>query len=71
MAPLLLNFPQQLILVTVGANCKFKVPDHGIPLGLNWRLMMGSAMIPAVIVCCLIPYVLAFFSALTGPHILA
>ncbi|KAK7724230.1 hypothetical protein SLS64_000564 [Diaporthe eres] len=31
------------------------VPDHGIPLGLNWRLMMGSAMIPAVVVCCLIP----------------
>jgi hypothetical protein len=30
------------------------VPDHGIELGLNWRLMMGSAMIPAVIVCCLI-----------------
>ncbi|KAK3683653.1 hypothetical protein B0T22DRAFT_519828 [Podospora appendiculata] len=29
------------------------VPDHGIELGLNWRLMMGSAMIPAVIVCCL------------------
>ncbi|KAK3315345.1 hypothetical protein B0H66DRAFT_642584 [Apodospora peruviana] len=29
------------------------VPDHGIQLGLNWRLMMGSAMIPAVIVCCL------------------
>jgi MFS family permease len=30
------------------------VPDHGIPQGLNWRLMMGSAMIPAVIVCCLV-----------------
>lgn len=30
------------------------VPDSGIQLGLNWRLMMGSAMIPAVIVCCLI-----------------
>ncbi|PSR90503.1 and other transporter-domain-containing protein [Coniella lustricola] len=30
------------------------VPDRGIALGLNWRLMMGSAMIPAVIVCCLI-----------------
>ncbi|KAK4214472.1 hypothetical protein QBC37DRAFT_314322 [Rhypophila decipiens] len=29
------------------------VPDHGIQLGLNWRLMMGSAMIPAVLVCCL------------------
>ncbi|ELQ37140.1 MFS hexose transporter [Pyricularia oryzae] len=31
------------------------VPDHGVELGLNWRLMMGSAGIPAVIVCCLIP----------------
>ncbi|EPE06470.1 mfs sugar transporter [Ophiostoma piceae UAMH 11346] len=30
------------------------VPDHGVELGLNWRLMMGSAMIPAVLVCCLI-----------------
>jgi hypothetical protein len=30
------------------------VPDHGIELGLNWRLMMGSAMIPAVIACCFI-----------------
>ncbi|CAK7198914.1 hypothetical protein SEUCBS139899_001582 [Sporothrix eucalyptigena] len=30
------------------------VPDHGIELGLNWRLMMGSAMIPAVLVVCLI-----------------
>jgi sugar porter (SP) family MFS transporter len=27
------------------------VPDHGIELGLNWRLMMGSAMLPAVVVC--------------------
>ncbi|KAK0674591.1 putative symporter [Cercophora samala] len=31
----------------------YPVPDRGIPLGLNWRLMMGSALIPAVIVCCL------------------
>ncbi|KAL1901397.1 hypothetical protein Sste5346_001802 [Sporothrix stenoceras] len=31
------------------------VPDHGIELGLNWRLMMGSAMIPAVLVVALIP----------------
>lgn len=30
------------------------VPAHGIKQGLNWRLMMGSAMIPAVIVCFLI-----------------
>ncbi|KAF3765848.1 hypothetical protein M406DRAFT_339190 [Cryphonectria parasitica EP155] len=32
------------------------VPDRGIALGLNWRLMMSSAMIPAVVVCCLIPF---------------
>ncbi|KAK7977525.1 hypothetical protein PG996_003579 [Apiospora saccharicola] len=31
----------------------FFVPDHGID-GLNWRLMMGSAMIPAVIVCAIV-----------------
>jgi hypothetical protein len=30
------------------------VPDHGIVLGLNWRLMMGSAMLPAVLVCILV-----------------
>ncbi|KAL2160873.1 hypothetical protein VTH06DRAFT_1070 [Thermothelomyces fergusii] len=29
------------------------VPDSGIELGLNWRLMMGSAMLPAVVVCLL------------------
>lgn len=32
----------------------YPVPDHGIELGLNWRLMMGSAMLPAIVVCCLI-----------------
>ncbi|KAH8677374.1 hypothetical protein BX600DRAFT_408732 [Xylariales sp. PMI_506] len=30
------------------------VPDMSGIIGLNWRLMMGSAMLPAVIVCCLI-----------------
>ncbi|KAL2185466.1 hypothetical protein L209DRAFT_766214 [Thermothelomyces heterothallicus CBS 203.75] len=29
------------------------VPDSGIELGLNWRLMMGSALLPAVVVCLL------------------
>ncbi|KAH6622806.1 hypothetical protein F5144DRAFT_656454 [Chaetomium tenue] len=29
------------------------VPDSGIELGLNWRLMMGSAMLPAIVVCLL------------------
>src|SRR5690242_966146 len=32
----------------------YPVPDSGIAQGLNWRLMMGSALIPAAIVCCLI-----------------
>ncbi|KAK0613774.1 major facilitator superfamily domain-containing protein [Immersiella caudata] len=27
--------------------------EHGIEPGLNWRLMMGSAMLPAIVVCCL------------------
>ena len=29
----------------------YKVPDPSHITGLNWRLMMGSAMLPAVIVC--------------------
>ncbi|KAI1344080.1 hypothetical protein F5Y15DRAFT_369008 [Xylariaceae sp. FL0016] len=32
----------------------FPVPDRSGITGLNWRLMMGSAMIPAVIVCCIV-----------------
>lgn len=32
----------------------FKVPDRPNIVGLNWRLMMASAMIPAVIVCCFV-----------------
>ncbi|KAL1983671.1 hypothetical protein VTN96DRAFT_10100 [Rasamsonia emersonii] len=32
----------------------FKVPDQSGIVGLNWRLMMGSAMFPAVIVCVLV-----------------
>ncbi|KAK9417522.1 putative Major facilitator superfamily (MFS) profile domain-containing protein [Seiridium unicorne] len=32
----------------------YYVPDMSGIIGLNWRLMMGSAMIPAVIVCCLV-----------------
>ncbi|GAW15377.1 hypothetical protein ANO14919_047860 [Xylariales sp. No.14919] len=31
----------------------YEVPDHGID-GLNWRLMMGSALIPAVFVVALV-----------------
>lgn len=32
----------------------FNVPDAHNITGLNWRLMMGSAMLPAVIVCCFV-----------------
>ena len=32
----------------------FKVPDRPGVTGLRWRLMMGSAMLPAVIVCCFV-----------------
>lgn len=35
----------------------YYVPDRGIGEGLNWRLMLASAMIPAVIVCFQIPFV--------------
>jgi MFS family permease len=43
------------IMVGYAADVGFYfVPDHGIELGLNWRLMLGSAGLPAVIVCCLI-----------------
>lgn len=32
----------------------FKVADKPHVVGLNWRLMMSSAMLPAVIVCCFV-----------------
>ncbi|KAI1418104.1 hypothetical protein F5Y13DRAFT_150557 [Hypoxylon sp. FL1857] len=32
----------------------FAVPDLSGIIGLNWRLMMGSALIPAVIVCAMV-----------------
>ena len=32
----------------------YKVPDHKNVVGLNWRIMMASAMLPAVIVCCFV-----------------
>lgn len=50
-------YPSSLISskIKVLTDC-LKIPDRGIALGLNWRLMMGSAMIPAVIVCILIPF---------------
>ncbi|QLG73339.1 hypothetical protein HG535_0E04230 [Zygotorulaspora mrakii] len=34
----------------------YRVPARGIGGGLNWRLMLGSAMIPAVLVLFQIPY---------------
>lgn len=35
----------------------YYVPDHAIHKGLNWRLMLGSASLPAIIVLFQIPYV--------------
>ncbi|CAI5758407.1 unnamed protein product [Candida verbasci] len=35
----------------------YYVPKHGIESGINWRLMLGSACIPAIIVLFQIPYV--------------
>ncbi len=35
----------------------YYVPDHGIALGLNWRLMLGSAMIPAFLALFQIPFI--------------
>lgn len=35
----------------------YYVGDHGISGGLNWRLMLGSACIPALIVMCQVPFV--------------
>lgn len=35
----------------------YYVPNHGIETGLNWRLMLGSASIPALIVLTQIPFV--------------
>lgn len=32
----------------------YKVSDRNNIIGLNWRLMLGSAMFPAVIVCCFV-----------------
>ena len=32
----------------------YKVADTPHVIGLNWRLMMASAMLPAVIVCCFV-----------------
>lgn len=46
----------------------YSVPDGRI-VGLNWRLMMGSAMLPAVVVCCIVfftPEVGVFFFLLPG-----
>lgn len=33
-----------------------KVPDHGIPKGLAWRLMLGSACIPAILILFQLPF---------------
>lgn len=43
------------IMVGYAADLAFYyVPDTAHITGLNWRLMMASAMLPAVIVCCFV-----------------
>jgi hypothetical protein len=43
------------IMVGYAADLMFYyVPDSPGVTGLNWRLMMASAMFPAVIVCCFV-----------------
>lgn len=43
------------IMVGYAADLAFyEVPDTASVTGLNWRLMMSSAMMPAVIVCCFV-----------------
>ncbi|OJJ99802.1 hypothetical protein ASPACDRAFT_29205 [Aspergillus aculeatus ATCC 16872] len=32
----------------------FQIRDHSGIVGLNWRLMMASAMVPALLVCCFV-----------------
>ncbi|ODV81463.1 arabinose-proton symporter [Suhomyces tanzawaensis NRRL Y-17324] len=41
----------------VSALAFYYVTDHGVGSGLNWRLMLGSACIPAFIVMCQVPFV--------------
>lgn len=35
----------------------YSISPHGIHYGLNWRLMLGLACIPAIIVCAQVPFV--------------
>jgi Sugar (and other) transporter len=43
------------IMIGYAADLAFyHVPDTATVTGLNWRLMMASAMMPAVIVCCFV-----------------
>lgn len=35
----------------------YYVPDHGVGGGLNWRLMLGSAMLPALFALVQIPFI--------------
>ncbi|KAI5965051.1 hypothetical protein KGF57_000844 [Candida theae] len=41
----------------VAALAFYYVPDRGFDTGLNWRLMLGSACIPAFVVLFQVPYV--------------
>ena len=46
-----------IMLGYVACLAFYHVGDHGIGGGLNWRLMLGSACIPAIIVLFQIPFV--------------
>ncbi|KAJ5693423.1 hypothetical protein N7462_002846 [Penicillium macrosclerotiorum] len=35
-------------------SCNGRLPDTSSIVGLNWRLMMASAMFPALVVCCFV-----------------
>ncbi|MCH0629979.1 sugar porter family MFS transporter [Kocuria palustris] len=46
-----------IMLGYVACLAFYYVPDRGIAYGLNWRLMLGSASLPAIFVCVQVPFV--------------
>lgn len=46
-----------IMLGYVASLAFYYVPNHGFESGLNWRLMLGSACIPALLVLTQIPFV--------------
>lgn len=45
-----------IMLGNVFSLAFYKVPDHGIPKGLAWRLMLGSACLPAILILFQLPF---------------